>query len=52
MPACPRARVPCCDLISPARTGILAAKARVATARASRGALATADVLDLEVSAG
>jgi hypothetical protein len=35
------------------RTGILAAKARVATARASRGgALATADVLDPEVSSG
>ena len=35
------------------RTGILAAKARVATARASRGgALATPDVLDPEVSAG
>ena len=35
------------------RTGILAAKARGATARASRaGALATADVLDPEVSAG
>ena len=33
------------------RTGIMAAKARVATARASRGgALATADVLDPEVS--
>jgi hypothetical protein len=34
------------------RTGILAAKARVATARASRGGSATADVLDPEVSAG
>ena len=35
------------------RTGILAAKARVATARASRGgAPASADVLDPEVSAG
>jgi hypothetical protein len=34
------------------RTGILAAKARVATARASRGALGAADVLDPEVSAG
>jgi hypothetical protein len=35
------------------RTGILAAKARIATVRASRGgALAAADVLDPEVSAG
>ncbi len=35
------------------RTGILAAKARVATARASRGgALATADVLDPEGQRG
>jgi hypothetical protein len=35
------------------RTGILAAKARFATAQASRGgALAAADVLDPEVSAG
>jgi hypothetical protein len=35
------------------RTGILAAKARVATGRASRGAaLAPADVLDPEISAG
>ena len=31
---------------------MLAAKARVATARASRGALGAADVLDPEVSAG
>lgn len=34
------------------RTGILAAKARVATARARTGAVAAADVLDPEVSAG